>query len=41
MSILETEELVMWRDSVAGFLDKEAPAEEIEKWDAAKIVPRE
>lgn len=41
MSILDTEELTMWRESVSAFLDQEAPAETIDSWEAAKIVPRD
>ncbi len=41
MSILGSEELVMWRDSVSSFLDAEASPETIERWEKDKIVPRE
>ena len=41
MSILRTEELGMWRGSVATFLDREASPEAIARWEEAKIVPRE
>lgn len=41
MSILRTEELEMWRGSVATFLDREASPEAIARWEEAKIVPRE
>ena len=41
MSLLRTEELEMWRGSVATFLDREASPEAIARWEEAKIVPRE
>lgn len=41
MSILDTEELEMWRASVSAFLDAEAPPASIEEWGRAKIVPRD
>lgn len=41
MSILDTEEIGMWRNSVATFLDREASPEAIASWEKAKIVPRE
>ncbi len=35
------EELALWRDAVAGFLDRAAPPERIAAWEKAKQVPRD